>query len=294
MEKWHIGPADLGDHLVYVRISGFGQSGPYRDRTALNLVGLAMGGLLHLTGDADRPPVKPGPMIADQVCALFAAQAATALLFARESGRSGGVVDCALYASVLGLLEWTIPAYDQLGYSRSRTGNSEREAAPGGVFLTNDGAYVAIIASVQENFRRFCHAADSPGLLDDPRFADPAARAANADSINLLVGEWVATLSAREVMQKCTEFGVPTSLVYTPGEIVEDPHIHERSDLVTIADPELGDVLQMGPVVRFSSHSHRVVPSAAPRLGEHNEEVWRGEVGLSREEYRALQESGVI
>ena len=204
LEQWHISPADLPERLVTVRISMFGQDGPYAPRPGLDRVGIGYGGLLHLTGYPDRPPVRVGVTISDYLTGIFAAQAAVSALYARDArGGSGAVIDAALYGAALRILEWTLPAYDRLGIVRSREGNRLANSAPLDNYPTLDGKYVCIVAGSDANFSRLCKAMERLDLLDDPRFTKLADRAAHGDLINGIVGEWTATLDAREIEARC-------------------------------------------------------------------------------------------
>jgi crotonobetainyl-CoA:carnitine CoA-transferase CaiB-like acyl-CoA transferase len=289
MERWHIGPDDLDRRLVYVRISVFGQSGPYSPRPGLDRLGIAYGGLLHLTGDPDRPPVRPGVTVSDYLTGVFAALYAVAAL---KEG-AGRVVDAPLYGSVLRILEWTLAAYDRLGTVRQREGNRLGHSAPLDNYPTADGAYVCIVAGSDANFARLCRAMDRPTLADDPRFATLAERAARGDEINGIVAEWTAGLTAAEVERRCVEFDVPVGTAYSAADIFADPHMAARGDLVSVDDPVIGPVRQQAPYPRYADRPP-VTPTGAPRLGEHNREVWCDLVGLSPDELAGLEERGVI
>ena len=178
LERWHIAPNDLEDSLVTVRISTFGQDGPYSKRPGLDRLGIGYGGMLHLTGYPDRPPVRVGVTISDYLTGVFAAQATTAALYARDVHRSGqgAVIDAALYGAVLRVLEWTIAGYDRLGVVRGREGNRLANSAPLDNYPTGDGKYVCIVAGSDANFSRLCRAMAMPELVDDPRFARLADR----------------------------------------------------------------------------------------------------------------------
>ena len=295
MEEWGLGPAHLADSLVYVRISGFGQDGPYAQRPALDRMGIAHGGLLHVTGDPDGPPMRPGVTLADYLTGVFAAEAAVAALYDRDvHGKGKGrVVDAPLHASVLRIMEWTLAAQDRLGLVRERAGNRVRDAAPMDNYRSSDGRWVAIVAGSDANFRRLCEAMQRPDLLEDDRFASTAARGEHADEINAIVAEWVASSSAADVEQRCLSAGVPVALVHSSADIAADEHIAARGDLVTVEDPVVGPMRQQAPHPRFAGQDVPT-PSGAPRLGEHNEEVWTGLVGLTGEEYAAARKVGVI
>jgi crotonobetainyl-CoA:carnitine CoA-transferase CaiB-like acyl-CoA transferase len=295
MEKWHLGPDDLDPRLVYVRISVFGQSGPYSPRPGLDRLGIAYGGLLHLTGDPDRPPVRPGVTVSDYLTGVFAACAAVAGLYGRDvgGGGTGRVVDAPLYGAVLRILEWTLAGYDRLGVVRQREGNRLGHSAPLDNYPSADGFFVCIVAGSDANFARLCAAMGRPELAADPRFATLAERAARGDEINGIVAAWTATLSAAEIEQRCVEHDVPVGTSYSAADIFADPHMAERGDLVAVDDPVIGPVRQQAPFPRFVGEPP-VVPTGAPRLGEHNEEVWCGLVGVSPAELEALGRDGVV
>ena len=203
MEEWNLGPDSLDPRLVYVRISVFGQDGPYSRRPGLDRLGIAYGGLLHLTGERDRPPVRPGVTISDYLTGVFAAMAAVAgALRTRRRGRGpsagqGAVIDAPLYGAVLRVLEWTLAGYDRLGTVRNREGNRLPHSAPLDNYLTGDGAYVCIVAGSDANFARLCRAMGRPDLLEDPRFSTLALRARHGDEINDIVAEWTSGRDGR-------------------------------------------------------------------------------------------------
>ncbi|MDE3087647.1 MAG: CoA transferase, partial [Acidobacteriota bacterium] len=205
LEGWGIGPADLDPRLVVVRISAFGQDGPYARRPGLDRLGVAYGGLMELTGEPDRPPVRPGVTVADYLTGVFAAEAALAALYRRDARGTGAgaVVDASLYGSVLRILEWTVPAYERLGVVRTREGNRLSNSAPLDNYRSADGRYVCIVAGSDANFGRLSRAMDRPDLLEDARFATLALRARHGEVINGEVAAWVARLPAADVEAAC-------------------------------------------------------------------------------------------
>jgi crotonobetainyl-CoA:carnitine CoA-transferase CaiB-like acyl-CoA transferase len=293
LEQWHIGPSDLADRIVTVRISMFGQDGPYASRPGLDRVGIGYGGLLHLTGYPDRPPVRVGVTISDYLTGVFAAQAATSALYARDArGGSGAVIDAALYGAVLRILEWTIAGYDRLGVVRNREGNRLANSAPLDNYPTADGKFVCIVAGSDANFARLCKAMDRADLISDPRFARLADRAALGDDINGIVAAWTSTLDAREIEERCVAHDVPVATAYTAADIFADPHFAARGDLVTVNDDVMGPVRQQAPFPRRVGEPV-AAPSSAPRLGAHTDEVLT-ELGCSSAEIDALREKGVV
>jgi formyl-CoA transferase len=298
MEKWGIGPGALDPRVVFVRISAFGQDGPYADRPGLDRLGVAYGGLLHLTGEADRPPVRPGVTVADYLTGVFAAEAALAALYRRDAssgpGRGrGGVIDASLYGSVLRILEWTVPAYERLGIVRSREGNRLSNSAPLDNYPTADGRYVCVVAGSDANFSRLCAAMERPELLDDPRFTTLADRARNGAVINGMVAEWTAARTASEVEARCIAHDVPVATAYSAHDIALDPHFAARGDLVAVDDPVLGPLRQQAPYPRLVGEPP-ATPTGAPLLGAHNGEVWCDLVGLTPDELDDLHERGVV
>ena len=296
MERWHVGPDDCDPQLVWARISVFGQDGPNAGRTGLDRMGIAYGGLLHLTGYPDRPPVRPGLSVSDYLTGAFAASAVTAALYRRDGPDGtghGGVVDATLTESILRILEWTIAGQDRLGITRGREGNRMANSAPLDNYPTADGNYVCVVAGSDTNFRRLCAAMGRPGLADDPEWATLAQRADRSDEINDLVARWTSGLTAAEVEAACTAHEVPVATAYTAADIVADPHMAARGDLVTVDDPVAGPHRQQAPVPRLDGRTP-VAPRPAPRLGEHNDEVWRDLVGLSTDELDRCRTDGVI
>lgn len=295
MEGWRLGPADLDPRLVYVRISVFGQDGPYASRPGLDRMGIGYGGLLHLTGYPDRPPVRPGVTVSDYLTGVFAAEAAVAALYARDargSGR-GAVVDAPLYGSVLRILEWTLAGHDALGIVRQREGNRLPNSAPLDNYETADGRYVCIVAGSDANFRRLCATMGRPELVDDPRFKTLADRAANADTINGVVADWARSLPAEELVAACVEKDVPVAAAYSAADIAADPHLRARGDLVEVDDPVLGPLRQQAPYPRLDGR-RPAAPAGAPRLGEHNRDIWGAVLGLEDDELAELERDGII
>jgi crotonobetainyl-CoA:carnitine CoA-transferase CaiB-like acyl-CoA transferase len=295
MERWNVGPADLDPRIVMVRVSVFGQDGPKSDRPGLDRLGIGYGGLLHLTGYPDRPPVRPGVTVSDYLTGVFAAHAAVAALYRRDAHGtgSGAVVDACLYGSVLRVLEWTIAGYDRLGVVREREGNRLANSAPLDNYPTADGRFVCIVAGSDANFLRLCKAMERADLASDPRFEQLADRAEHGELINGIVADWTAALPAAEIEERCVAHDVPVATAYTAADIAADTHMQARGDLVSVDDSVIGPVLQQAPYPRFVGEPS-AVPSSAPRLGEHNDEVWGELVGLTDHEIARYRSDGII
>jgi crotonobetainyl-CoA:carnitine CoA-transferase CaiB-like acyl-CoA transferase len=294
LEKWNIAPDALPDRLVTVRISSFGQDGPNAKRPGLDRVGIGFGGLMHLTGYPDRPPVRVGVTISDYLTGVFAAQAATAALYERDAKGTGkgAVIDAALYGASLRVLEWTLPAYDRLGVVRSREGNRLANSAPLDNYPTADDRYVCIVAGSDANFARLCSAMARPDLATDPRYDTLAKRADLSDEINGVVADWTMTLTADEVVEHCITADVPVATAFTAADIFADPHVAARGDLVTIDDPVAGPLRQQAPYPRRVGEVPEA-PGGAPTLGQHTTEVLT-DLGLDETELTRLAEAGVI
>jgi crotonobetainyl-CoA:carnitine CoA-transferase CaiB-like acyl-CoA transferase len=295
LERWGVGPADCDRSLVWVRISTYGQDGPYAPRPGLDRVGIGFGGLMHLTGEPDRPPVRVGVTISDYLTGVFAAQAAVAALYARDAGSrrgEGAVVDAALYGSVLRVLEWTLAAYDRLGVVRSREGNRLANSAPLDNYPTADGKWVCVVAGSDVNFGRLCKAMGRPELASDPAWSTVAARTEDADATNELVASWTRGLSAAEVVDACVAHDVPVATAHTAADIFADPHVLARGDLVSVDDPVIGPTRQQAPFPRFVGRPVQA-PSGAPLLGEHTREVLGSLLGLDDAELDRLAAEGV-
>jgi crotonobetainyl-CoA:carnitine CoA-transferase CaiB-like acyl-CoA transferase len=297
LERWSIDPRHCDARLVWVRISAFGQDGPSSHRPGLDRVGVAMGGLMHLTGYPDRPPVRVGVTLTDYLTGVFSSQAALAALYrrdARAGGESatGAVVDASLYGAALRILEWTLAAYDRLGVVREREGNRLANSAPLDNYPTADGKHVCVVAGSDANFAKLCKAMGRTELTTDERFATLAERAARSDEINGIVADWTRTMRASEVEAACIEHDVPVATAYTAADIFADAHIAARGDLVTVDDPVIGPVRQQAPFPRFVGEAP-VAPNGAPRLGEHTREVLRDVLGLDNAELDRLAAEGI-
>jgi crotonobetainyl-CoA:carnitine CoA-transferase CaiB-like acyl-CoA transferase len=295
IEKWNVGPADLDPRLVWVRISAFGQDGPYSRRPGLDRLGIAYGGLLNLTGEPERPPVRPGVTVSDYLTGVFSAEAALAALYRRDAKGTGigAVVDASLYGSVLRILEWTIAGYDHLGVVREREGNRLKNSAPLDNYPTADGRFVCIVAGSDANFARLCQAMDRTDLVEDARFLTLADRAAHSGEINGIVADWTSGLEATDIENRCVAFDVPVATAYSAIQIASDPHFLARGDLVDVEDPVIGTVKQQAPYPRMVGET-QPVPAGAPDLGQDNESVWRDLVGLSTAEFDDLRGKRVI
>lgn len=294
LEKWGLSYDVLAADnpgLVLVRISGFGQDGPYAGRPGYASVGEAMGGLRALTGFPDRPPVRVGLSLGDTLTGLAGAVGALAALSERRWSGRGQVVDAAIYESVLALTEGLVPEWAVAGLTRERTGAVLKGIAPSNIYPTADGE-VIIAANQDSVFKRLCEVMGHPDLAHDARFADHKGRGQAAEELDALIADWTRPQPSHDLLEALHAAAVPAGLVYTPADMVVDPHFRARRALLEIDDPEVGPVLMPAPAPRLS-RTPAEVRWAGPRLGQHTDEVLR-ESGLTDSDVAALRSAGVI
>jgi crotonobetainyl-CoA:carnitine CoA-transferase CaiB-like acyl-CoA transferase len=293
LEKWGLGYDDLAADnpgLVLVRISGYGQDGPYAGRAGYAAIGEAMGGLRALAGYPDRPPVRVGLSLGDSLTGLTGALGALAALLERQTSGRGQVVDAAIYESVLALTEGLVPEWSVAGLVRERTGATLRGIAPSNVYPAADGE-VLVAANQDSVFRRLCEVMGRPELADDPRYAGHKARGDRQDELDALVGAWTQTRPAQQLLDALHAGGVPAGLVYTPADMAADPHFQARGALAEVDDPELGTLLMPAVAPRLS-RTPGGIRWPGPRLGEHTDEVL-AEAGLDDDERARLRAAAV-
>ncbi|MBI4506424.1 MAG: CoA transferase [Chloroflexi bacterium] len=296
LEGWGLGWDELqrvNPRLVMLRVSAFGQTGPYRHRPGFGRIAEAMSGAVALIGYPDRPPVHPGFPMADYTAGVFGAFAVAGALHERQRSGLGQCIDLALYETLFRLLEFNVVEHDQLGMAREREGNRNAYTAPVNTYHTKDRQWASITASTQAVTKRLFGAIGRPELIEDPRFATIPARLAHHDELDLIIGGWLAEHTMAEVVATFDAHDVPIAPIYTMREIVADPHYAAREDVIEVADAELGPVRMQAALPRFSRTGGRV-RWAGPRLGEHNGEILGGLLGLSDAEVAALAENGVI
>ncbi len=284
----------INPRLIMLSISGYGQTGPNAPLASYDRVALAFAGFLHVTGYPDRPPVRPGFPVADYQTALYGAFSVMIALFNRaNSGGQGQHIDLSLYETVFRFTEFMITAYDKLGVQRERTGNMAGAASPGDHYQTNDGRYLALTVAADNVFARLCIAIGRPELATDERFARHVNRAKNYRIINDWVAEWIRGTSVAEVTESLKKNGVPHSLIYSPVEILADPHYAARGSIETMEHPRLGALKMPAPVPHFSATPAPPL-RPAPLLGENTEEVLRGTLGMSSSQIEELRAAGII
>ena len=295
LEKWGCGWQELSalnPRLILVRVSGYGQTGPYSQRAGYGGIGEAMGGLRYIVGEPDRPPSRVGISIGDSLAAVHACMGTLAALHHRERSGVGQVVDAAIYESVLNMMESLITEYDQLGHVRERSGPILPRIAPSNVYPTRDGI-VMIGANQDTVFTRLCDAMEAPQLAQDPRYHDHQARGANQRELDDIIATWTATLATHDLLALLEKHGVPSGLIYRTADMLADPHFAARQAIVTTQHPKFG-ALRMQNVAPRLSATPSSVRTPAPELGEHNDEVYQGLLGLTPAQLDRLRAAGVI
>lgn len=296
LERWGLGPERLWETnpgLVVVRVTGFGQSGPYSPRAGYGSIGEAMGGLRYVTGEADRPPSRAGISIGDSLAGTYAALGALAALHSRQTTGRGQIVDSAIYEAVLAMMESLVTEWDVAGYQRERTGAILPNIAPSNVYPTADGQTVLVAANQDTVFRRLCELMGDPALADDPRYATHGARGENQQELDDLVAAWTGKHDADTLLDLLHEGGVPAGRTYRAEDMLRDPHFAARASIVKVADPTFGELSMQNVAPRLSGTPGRV-RWTGPALGQHNEEVYGGLLGLSEDELAALRESSTV
>jgi len=296
LDRWGLGVDRLraaNPDLIVVRVSGFGQTGPYRERAGFGTPATAFSGYTYISGYADRPPVLPPISLTDYVTGLFAALGALAALFHRDvRGGEPQEVDVALYESMFRMLEGVVTEYDRLGRVRERSGNQLSASVPAGMFQAGDGTWLVLTTSTDRTFDRLARAMGRADMITDPRYATNRDRVERRVEVNEVVGQWFAARSSAQVQEVLNAHGVPVSAVNSIADIFADPHYDARDMLVEIDHPKLGSLRVPGVIPKFSETPGEV-RSAGPTLGEHNDEVY-AEIGLGPEDLAALEERGVI
>jgi crotonobetainyl-CoA:carnitine CoA-transferase CaiB-like acyl-CoA transferase len=297
MAGWNAGYQQLkaiNPRLIMLSISGYGQTGPNAPLASYDRVALAFAGFLHVTGYPELPPVRPGFAVADYQTALFGAFSVMMALFNRDARGGGGQhIDLSLYETVFRFTEVMITAYDKLGISRSRTGNMAYAAAPGDHYATNDGRFLALTVAADNVFQRLCAAIGSPELASDARFSTHPARIKNYKTINDIVAAWIQSHSVETVTEAFKSNGVPHSLIFSPAEIVADPHYAARGSIATLDHPRLGPSKMPAAVPRFSDTPAPPL-RAAPLLGANTSEILGGLLSFSEERIKGLRAEGII
>ena len=296
LEKWGIGFKDLhaiNPKLIMLRVSGYGQTGPYKDRPGFGVIGEAMGGLRYLTGEPGRPPVRTGVSIGDTLSGLHGVIGI--LLALRHREQQGGVgqeIDVALYESVFNMLESVLPEYSKFGAIRQPSGASMPGIAPTNAYLCKDGKYALIAGNGDSIYKRLMEMIDRADLANDPKLARNAGRAEHADLIDAAISAYTAQHSLDDVLAAMNTAGVPAGKSYDAADIANDPHYQARDMILnaTLAD---GSVVQVPGIVPKLSKTPGQITRAAPALGQHTAEILNS-LGISAAQQADWKARGVI
>lgn len=296
MEKWNLGYEDLkkiNPKLIMIRVSGYGQTGPYSKRAGFGAIGEAMGGLRYVCGDPRTPPSRMGISIGDSLAATFACVGALSALHHRERTGEGQMVDSALYEAVLNMMESLITEYDKVGYIRERQGSILPNVAPSNVYPTSDGLDFLIAANQDTVFGRLAEAMGEPELAQDARYSNHSARGNHQQELDDHIAEWTKTKTAAELTELMDSHGIPAGKIYRAPEMLEDAHFKARNAIVSLMHPKFGE-LKMQNVAPKLSLTPGSVRAAAPELGQHNDEIYGELLGLDEAARAALKEQNVI
>jgi formyl-CoA transferase len=295
METWGLGPDDLlslNPRLIMLRISGYGQTGPYRNRPGFGVVAEAMGGLRHLTGEPGRVPVRVGISLGDTLAALHGVIGILLALQHRHATGEGQVIDVALYEAVFNCMESLLPEYSAFGAVRGPAGSALPGIAPTNAYLCSDGGYALIAGNGDSIFRRLMALIGRPDLAQDPGLADNAGRVARVAELDEVIGAWTSNKTVDEVLSDLDAASVPAGRIYTVEDIARDPHYQSRGMLDTVHMDD-GTKLMVPGVIPKLSRSPGARARNAPRLGQDTEQVLR-DIGLEDEQIRQLIERGIV
>jgi crotonobetainyl-CoA:carnitine CoA-transferase CaiB-like acyl-CoA transferase len=296
LERWGLDPAELrraNPRLVVVRVSGYGQTGPYAGRPGFGAIGEAMGGLRAVIGEPDRPPARAGISIGDTLAAMFACIGCLTALHHRSITGQGQVVDSAIYEAVLGVMESLIPEYAIAGYVRPRTGSILPNVSPANAYPTSDGKELLISGNQDTVWRRLAEAMGEPHLADDPRFATHTARGEHQAALDRMIAEWTSTRTAADLEELLDRHAVPNGRIFTAPDMLADAHFAARQAIIRLQHPVLGEFPMQNVAPRLGDTPGEV-RWVGPELGEHTDEVLRDLLGLTGEEIAALRSRDII
>jgi formyl-CoA transferase len=296
MERWGLGYEDLrkiNPGIIMIRVSGYGQTGPYAKRAGYASIGEAMGGMRYLCGEPDRQPSRAGLSIGDSLAATFACNGALAALHHRERTGEGQVIDASIFESVLTVMEATIPEYVVSNYIRERSGATLPNVAPSNIYDCSDGTFL-IAANQDTVFARLCAAMGQQELAEDERFKTHTARGAHMELLDGIINDWTKTKTMAEVDALMQEAGVPAGKIFRAPEMLEDPHYKAREAIINMPTEEWPDLKMQNVFPKMSKTQGEVRWPGNPTLGAHNHEVYGGELGLSDDELARLKQGSII
>jgi formyl-CoA transferase len=294
LERWNLGweaLSKINSKLILVRISGYGQSGPYRERPGFAAIAEAVGGFRYVNGFPDRPPARPNLSLGDTIAALHGVIGALLALHAVQKGGPGQVIDVALYEAVFNCMESLLPEFDAQGYVRERSGSALPGIAPSNLYPCTDG-YVLIAGNADSLYQRLMTAIGRADLRDDPALARNDGRAAQMTRIDAAIGEWTAARTQAQVLEAMEKAEVPAGRIYSAADIASDPHFAARGMIqaITAAD---GEPLKVPGIVPKLSATPGAIRTHAPKLGEHTDDVLRA-IGYSDAQLSKLRSAGIV
>jgi formyl-CoA transferase len=295
MEGWGLGPEDLmarNPKLIVLRISGYGQTGPYRNRPGFGVIGEAMGGLRHLTAEPGRVPVRVGVSIGDTLAALHGVIGILLALQHRHAAGKGQVIDVALYEAVFNCMESLLPEYSAFNAVRGPAGSALPGIAPTNAYQCKDDAYALIAGNGDSIFKRLMGLIGREDLANDPALADNAGRVARVEELDKAIGEWTSQHAVEDVLEALDSASVPAGRIYTVADIAADPHYAARGMLQKIKLHDGSEMTVPGIVPKLSATpgTHR---RNAPALGQDTDDILK-EIGLSATQIQKLKESGIV
>jgi len=283
----------LNPKLTLVRISGYGQSGPYRDRPGFGAIGEAMGGIRYTTGTPGSPPARVGVSLGDSLASMHAVMGALMSLLRVKTGQGDGqIVDVSLVESVFNLMESLVPEYDMLGHVRERSGGALPGIAPSNTYPTADGAYVVIAGNSDPIFKRLMQTIGRPDLGEAPEFAQNDGRAAQSEMLDAAISAWSSSLPIDDVLQALEQAEVPAGRIYNVADIVADPHYQAR-EMILDAQLPGGTHIKMPGIVPKLSETPGSINWQGPALGQHTDSVL-GDLGLTATDIAQLKTDGVV
>jgi len=295
LERWNLGWEDLhalNKALIMIRVSGYGQSGPYSTRAGYGGIGEAMGGMRYIAGEPDRPPSRAGLSIGDSLAATYACLGALMALNHRHKTGEGQVVDSAIYEAVLAMMESTVSEYTVTGHIRERTGSILPKIAPSNVYPTSDGS--VLVAGNQDSvWKRMSAMMGMAELGDDPRYNSHVGRGKHQTELDVLIGEWSKKYTSVQVLDMCEEHGVPAGNIYRAPEMLEDPHFEAR-DAIIERDHPRHENFKMQNVAPKLSATPGHVETVGPDLGQHNELIYGELLGMDSKTMADLEDRGII
>ena len=296
LERWGMAPDTLWETnpgLIITRVTGYGQSGPYSSRAGFGSIGEAMGGIRYVMGEPDAAPVRAGISLGDSLAAVYACLGTLVAVHSRGRTGRGQIVDSAIYEAVLAMMESLLPEWAIAGYQRERTGATLPNVSPSNVYPTGDGDLILIAANQDTVFGRLAVAMGEPELARDPRYATHSARGSAMAELDNHIAGWTSTLGAEQLLETLHGNGVPAGRIFRAKDMFTDPHFAAREAIVRVPHPDFGELPMQNATPRLSA-TPGAVRTAGPALGEHNDEIYGGLIGLDGKEQTRLRANGTI